>query len=490
MASPVRVRIAPSPTGNLHVGTARTALFNYLFAKHHQGQFVLRIEDTDLERSEAVYTQNILDSLHALGLQWDEGPDIGGPFGPYRQSERLAIYQAWAKQLLDAGKAYWCYLTPEELEAERELAKAEKRPYVYSGKCRDPKVREELSKDPNRKPSLRFWMPDDRGTITFRDAVRSEVSFDAKLSGDFVILKSNGTPSYNFAVVVDDILMGITHVIRGEDHIPNTPKQIVLFEAFNKPLPVFAHVGMILAADRTKLSKRHGATAVSEYIAGGYLPEAFCNFLALLGWSPPDGQERGTLAHFAQQFDLERIGQNPSIFDPTKLNWLNGLAIREMPLEELYQRVAPDLANHYDMQAYDHASWLTILGAVREPLTMLSEFAEAIRYFLGESVEIDSIVQTDVLTLPESQQVLAAFEAEFMATADFTNPESLAIALKAFVASQKPLKAKTVMWAIRAAVTGQTHGADLSTVLSLLGAQRVQRRVTQARQIQASVPTA
>ena len=482
MPDSVRVRIAPSPTGFLHVGTARTALFNYLFAKHHHGQFILRVEDTDLERSKATYTQNILDSLHALGLQWDEGPDVGGPKGPYRQSERLDIYQEWSNKLLEADKAYWCYLTPEELDAEREQAKAEKRPYVYSGKCRDPKVREELSKDPTRKPSLRFRMPDNRGTIVFKDSVRKEVSFESNLIGDFVIMKSNGTPSYNFAVVVDDILMDISHVIRGEDHLSNTPKQMMLFEAFEKPLPVFAHVGMILASDRTKLSKRHGATAVSDYIANGYLPKAFCNFLALLGWSPPDGQERGSLGHFASQFDLERIGQNPSIFDSTKLDWLNGLMIREMPLNELCGLVSPLLEKRYDLTSYPKESLLKILDAVREPLTLLSDFVDATHYFFGQDVTVAPSIQTDVLALPESQEVLKAFSETFLPSADFQNQnhESLAGSLKAFVKSQKPLKAKTVMWAIRAATTGQTHGADLSTVLYLLGKERVEHRVQKA----------
>jgi glutamyl-tRNA synthetase len=466
------------------VGTARTALFNFLYAKGHGGQFILRIEDTDRERSQDIYTQNIYDSLKALGLQWDEGPDVGGPYAPYAQSERTAIYQEWANKLLASGQAYHCYLTQAELEAEKAAAQAEKRAYVYSGACRDPKVREALASKPDeqgnpRKPSIRFRIPDERGTLTFQDAVRGEVSFDTQLLGDFVIMKSDGSPSYNFAVVVDDMLMNISHVIRGEDHISNTPRQIMIYEAFNVSPPQFAHVGMILAPDRTKLSKRHGAVAVSDYIKEGYLPEAFCNFLTLLGWSPPDGEEIGTMAHFAQQFELERITHSPAIFEKDKLNFINGKLIRTLPLPELLAVARPYL-HQFDLSQYSEDKLFAILDAVREPITVLSELPEAMNYFFGRTVILDAQLVGEVLTGPEPAHILAHFKNDFLATANFESTETLAESVKNFTTSMKPIKTKTVMWAIRAAVTGRTQGADLSKTLYILGKEVVTHRLETA----------
>ena len=266
----LRVRIAPSPSGNLHVGTARTALFNYLYAKKNNGKFVLRIEDTDLERSNEAYTQNIFDSLKALGLNWDEGPDVGGNYGPYKQSERFMIYPKYAKMLMDKGFAYECFCTQEELEAEKEESVKNKTANVYSGKCLHLTEEEkEKLRAEGRKPSIRFHVPKGR-EIVFNDLVKGELKFDTSLIGDFAIMKSNGTPTYNFAVVIDDMLMKINTVIRGEDHISNTPKQILIYEALGAEVPQFGHLGMILAPDRSKLSKRHGATAVSEFVEKGY----------------------------------------------------------------------------------------------------------------------------------------------------------------------------------------------------------------------------
>jgi nondiscriminating glutamyl-tRNA synthetase len=484
MSTEIRVRIAPSPTGYLHVGTARTALFNYLFAKGHQGKFILRIEDTDRERSQEIYTRNIFDSLKALGLFWDEGPDIGGTYGPYAQSERLPIYQEWADKLVQSGHAYYCYHTQAELEADREKAQAEKGNSLYSGACRDASFQQSLAKKPaedgsERKPSLRFHIPADRGTLTFRDKIRGDVSFDTSLLGDFVIMKSDGTPSYNFAVVVDDMLMKITHVIRGEDHISNTPRQIMLYEAFGVQPPEFAHVGMILAPDRTKLSKRHGAVAVSDYIKQGYLPEAFCNFIALLGWSPPDGEEIGTLEHFASQFELERITHHSAIFEKDKLNHINGKLIRTMPVERLLEVARPFL-HDFDLNQYCSKKLHMILEAVREPITLLSELPEAVNYFFGQTVIVDAQLVGEVLTGAEPAQVLQRFRDEYLVQADFGSPAALAERLKEFTGNLKPIKTKTIMWTIRAAVTGRTHGADLSKVLYILDRDVVAHRVETA----------
>jgi nondiscriminating glutamyl-tRNA synthetase len=479
--SEIRVRIAPSPTGFLHVGTARTALFNYLFAKGHGGKFILRIEDTDLERSEERFSQNIFDSLKLMGLSWDEGPHVGGPYAPYEQSNRLDLYREWAEKLIASGHAYYCYHTQSELDAQRERTQAEKRAYIYTGECRDKVFSDSLAKKETvdgseRKPSLRFRIPDDRGELSFDDAVRGPVSFDTALIGDFVLMKSDGTPSYNFAVVVDDLQMRISHVIRGEDHISNTPRQILLYEAFGSQPPIFAHVGMILAPDRSKLSKRHGAVAVSEYISQGYLPEAFCNFLSLLGWSPPDGEEIGDLNRFAEQFELSRITHSPAVFELDKLNFLNGRLIRALPLDELLQRSKPFLKD-LDLSRYSTEQLHLILDIVREPLQTLGELPEALAYFVGEQVAFENSEEASSLKSDEAQQVLKAFHSDFLSNADFSSPETVSAALKPWSQAMKPIKPKIVWSSLRLTMTGRMHGADLAKTLFLLGKEIIEKRV-------------
>ncbi|MBX2860002.1 MAG: glutamate--tRNA ligase [Vampirovibrio sp.] len=481
----VRVRIAPSPTGNLHVGTARTALFNWLYARHTGGTYVLRVEDTDFDRSHDQYVENIFEGLKALELDWDEGPGTENAYGPYHQKDRLPIYKEWVEKLIEADLGYYCYCTNEEIEAERNAAIAAKRPYVYSGRCRNPEKAEALKADPVRQPAVRFKVSPDQSTLVIEDEVRGQVSFDPKLIGDFIIFKANGTPTYNFAVVVDDILMKITHIIRGEDHISNTPKQMMIYDALDKvgmanaQLPVYAHVGMILAHDRTKLSKRHGATAVSDIIAKGYLPEAFCNFLALLGWSPPDAQEVKTLDEIAMEFSLDRLAQSPAIYDTAKLDWLNGLYIRNMDLLQLLERSKPYLKD-FDLTRYSEDKLLFLLDAVREPLTVLSELPEHVGFFFTDGITPDSALASEVFGAPEAAEALGKFNSEFVATTDFSNPETLAEQFKAFSKSMKPLKGKALMWPIRLALTGQTHGADLTKTIYILGKETVSSRVEQA----------
>ncbi len=484
--SDVRVRIAPSPTGNLHVGTARTALFNYLFARANGGKFILRIEDTDIERSELRYVQNIFDSLRAIGIEWDEGPDISGPHGPYTQMQRLDLYRDFSNKLLEAGLAYYSYETPEELEAQRERAKAEGKPTVY----RKPSAEDllQMQQDKTREPSLRFQVPPDRGVLRMQDEVRGAIEFDTDLIGDFVIVKSNGTPTYNFAVVVDDILMRISHIIRGEDHISNTPKQILLYEAFAglglapPELPKFAHVGMILAPDRSKLSKRHGATAVSDFIKQGYLPESFCNFLALLGWSPPDGEEVGSLEKFAACFTLDRIVHSPAIFEMDKLNWLNKQHLKQLDINDLENRARPYLTD-FDMESLNPEKRRMMLDAVRERTTTLGDLPEAVHYFFGPKIELDAQMVGEVLMTDEGRRVLEAFERDFLASADFSSPEALEGGFKAFAESLKPLKTKAIMWPVRVALTGRTQGIDLSKTLYILGEETVRLRVESARRL-------
>jgi glutamyl-tRNA synthetase len=319
----VRVRFAPSPTGQLHVGNARTALFNWLVARGQGGTFILRIEDTDTERSTRASEMAILRDLRWLGLDWDEGPDVDGPHGPYRQSERLHLYQSYAAELMNASRAYYCFCSTAQLEAERQEALATGRPAHYAGTCR------RLSKEQaaarvaaGERPAIRFRVPDGRD-VTFTDVVRGEVRFHADVIGDPVIVRGDGTPAYNFAVVVDDALMEVTHVVRGEDHISNTPRQLLLYEALGFTPPLFAHLSMVLGPDHAPLSKRHGATSVSEFRSKGYLPEALVNYLALIGWSPGGNDELLPIAELARRFSLEDVGHSAGVFDEEKLAWAN-----------------------------------------------------------------------------------------------------------------------------------------------------------------------
>ncbi len=319
----VRVRFAPSPTGELHIGGARTALFNWLFAKHHRGKFILRIEDTDVARSSDKFYRVVLDNLRWLGLDWDEGPERGGRYSPYLQSQRLHIYEKYAHVLLEQGEAYLCYCTPQELEDHRRRLKKEGESLRYIGKCWDLSSEERKRlEDEGRKPALRFKVPP--GTTWVDDLLRSRVSFENRLIGDFIILKSDGTPAYNFACVIDDSLMKITHVIRGDEHLSNTPRQVLLYRALGFPLPHFAHIPLILGKDSSKLSKRHGATSVSHYREQGYLPWTMVNYLALLGWSTADSQQFFDRDELIQKFTLERVGKSAAILDPMKLEWMNG----------------------------------------------------------------------------------------------------------------------------------------------------------------------
>lgn len=476
----IRVRIAPSPSGNLHIGTARTALFNYLFAKKHNGKFVLRIEDTDLERSSNEYIKNIFDSLKALGLSWDEGPDVGGPYGPYSQSERFDIYPKYAQILMERGYAYECFCTPEELDAEKTLSQEKKVAHVYSGKCKNlTEEQKNALRAEGRKPAIRFSV--EAKELIFNDLVKGDLKFDTGLTGDFVIMKSNGTPTYNFAVVVDDLLMKISHIIRGEDHISNTPKQILIYEALGVEVPKFGHLGMILAPDRSKLSKRHGATGVSEFVEKGYLIDALVNFVALLGWSPSDGVEIKTINEIAQDFRIAEVSSSNSIFEYDKLNWMNSQYIKKLPNEELKEKLLPFLSQ-YDLSELSEEKLLRMVEITREPLTILSDITDAVPYFFGEAVNIEPEVQTDVLNTETSQAVLK--EVATLAQGwNFDDEEALHHTLEEVRNSFKErysIKPKETMWAIRAAVTGRTKGADICAVLAILGKEKVLKRINNA----------
>lgn len=475
MTENIRVRIAPSPSGNLHIGTARTALFNFLFAKKMGGKYILRIEDTDLDRSSDEYIKNIFDSLKALGLSWDEGPDVGGEYGPYSQSERFDIYPKYAQKLIESGHAYECFCTPEELEEEKRISQEKKVAHVYSGKCKNLTAEQKESlRAEGRKPAIRFSV--EAKELIFNDLVKGDLKFDTGLTGDFVIMKSNGTPTYNFAVVIDDMLMKISHVIRGEDHISNTPKQILIYEALGAEVPKFGHLGMILAPDRSKLSKRHGATGVSEFVEKGYLIDALVNFVALLGWSPSDGVEIKTVDEIAQDFRINEVSSSNSIFEYDKLNWMNAQYIKKLEVNELKEMLKPFLAQ-YDLSELTDAQFTRMVEITREPLVILSDITDDVPYFFGNNVNIEPEVQAEVLDTETSQNVLKEFA---QSAQDWVfSEESLHEKLEEFrgVFKEKGVKPKETMWAIRAAVTGRVKGADICAVLAILGKEKVLNRI-------------
>lgn len=488
--SEVRVRIAPSPSGNLHIGTARTALFNYLFAKKNNGKFILRIEDTDALRTEQEYVDNIFDSLKALGLNWDEGPDVGGDYGPYTQSQRFDIYPKYIQQLLDKGFAYECFCTPEELEAEKEEATAQKRAYVYSKKCENLTEEEKAKlRAEGRKPAIRFNIAKaqkafhDSSILEFDDLVKGKLHVDTNLIGDFVIMKSNGAPTYNYAVVIDDALMKITHVIRGEDHISNTYKQILIFEALGFEVPRFGHLGMILAPDRSKLSKRHGATAVSDFVKEGYLTNALINFVALLGWSPSDGEEIKTVDEIAKDFRINEVSSSNSIFEYDKLKWMNSHYIKMLPMEDLKERLKPYLTQ-YPLNELTDEQYTKMVELTREPLTLLSDITDAVPYFFGKEVTIEPEAWDKAIASDECQNVLKDFieKAKDWEWTEENLHEKLAD-FRAYWKETTGMKPKVTMWAIRAAITGRTCGADMVGILDILGKEtslyRAQKAVRQ-----------
>lgn len=484
----IRVRIAPSPSGNLHVGTARTALFNYLFAKKNNGKFVLRIEDTDAERTSQAYIDNIFDSLKALGLNWDEGPDVGGPYGPYTQSERFDIYPKYVQELLDKGFAYECFCTPEELEAEKEEATKNKKAYVYSKKCENLTEEEKAKlRAEGRKPAIRFSIEKaqkafhDSSILHFDDLVKGDLHQDTSLIGDFVIMKSNGAPTYNFAVVIDDMLMKISHIIRGEDHISNTFKQILIYEALGAEVPKFGHLGMILAPDRSKLSKRHGATAVSEFVEKGYLTEALINFVALLGWAPSDGVEIKNLEEIAQDFRIHEVSSSNSIFEYDKLNWMNGQYIKKMDIKELTAMAKPFLSK-YDLSELTEEQLEKVILATREPITIISDLTNDVSYFFGKDIEYEEGVKEANIDTEQAQNILKYFDSK-LDEYDFDNEEKLHEQLaefRTYFKEQFGIKPKVTMWTIRAALTGRTHGADMGVILEVLGKDKVKYRIEKA----------
>lgn len=465
----VRVRFAPSPTGQLHVGNVRTALYNWLFARQHGGAFILRLEDTDVERSRREYEEQILEDLRWLGLDWDEGPDVGGDFGPYRQSERLEIYREYAHRLLQAGWAYRCFCSEEDLQRERARARAEGRPYRYSGRCRnlpDSEARAQAG----LPHTLRFRVRP--GRIAWEDVVRGPIQWNTEVIGDFVILKSDGWPVYNFAVVVDDVLMRITHVIRGDGHLPNTPRQLLLYEALEVTPPVFAHLSTILGSDGTKLSKRHGATALGEFREHGYLPEALLNFLALLGWSPPEGVgEVLSKDRLLQLFSLEKVSKAPALFDLQKLNWMNRMYLKAKPLEEVAAAVIPYLQHAGRLPASVNRAtreWLQrVVDAVLTHLDHLSQIVEQTRlifeYDLQTALTYPEV--RDVLQDSEALEVIARLERALADVPQVTTETFRAAAAR--VRQETGRSGRALFHPIRIALTGRPSGPELDKLVPI-----------------------
>jgi glutamyl-tRNA synthetase len=474
-----RVRFAPSPTGYLHVGGARTALFNWLFARRHGGVFVLRIEDTDVERSSSDMVEGILDGLRWLGLEWDEGPEIGGPFGPYFQSGRLDRHRAMATRLVASGDAYYCYCTQDELKAKREAAEKAGGAWHYDRTCCRLSPDDVAAREREMQPrTIRIRVPE--GTLRFNDLVHGPIEFDGANLEDFVVLRSDGHPTYHLSVVSDDVEMRITHVVRGDDHISNTPKQLLLYRALGAPVPQFAHVPLILGPDRKRLSKRHGATSVMEYARQGYLPEAMTNFLALLGWSPGStDQELFTRDGLIAAFDLGGISGGNAVFNPGKLDWVNQQHLFRLAPDELARRVRPSFEAAgiwHDEYLGDRQTWfVAVLALLRPRAKKLDEFVSIGRFFFVEAVEYDETAVAKYLRVQGMKGHLEAVDAAFGALADFDSPSTEA-SLRT-VAGARGVNAAALIHATRVAITGRAVSPGLFDVAVLLGRERTHTRL-------------
>lgn len=481
MTAEVRVRYAPSPTGHLHIGNARTALFNYLYARNQGGKFIIRIEDTDVKRNVAGGEESQLKYLKWLGIDWDESIDIGGGYGPYRQTERLDIYKKYWQELLDRGLAYRCYCSEEELEQEREEQTERGETPRYSGRHRDlTEEQRQAFEAEGRVPSIRFRVPEGR-TYAFDDIVKGSISFDTAEMGDFVIVKKDGIPTYNFAVVLDDYLMKISHVLRGEDHISNTPRQLMIYEALGWEPPQFGHMTLIVNEQRKKLSKRDESIIqfISQYDDLGYLPEAMFNFITLLGWSPEGEQEIFTREELVSVFNPERLSKSPAVFDTQKLSWMNNEYLKKADLERVVDLCLPHLQRAgrtaEDLDAEGRA-WVTDLVALhQDKLRSASDIVPMTELFFRDTVE-DEEEAVAVLAEEQVPTVLQAFLTLVEAGETPFQVDGIKEMIKA-VQKETGFKGKQLFMPIRAALTGQTHGPDLNQSLALLGKEKVIKRL-------------
>lgn len=479
--SEVRVRYAPSPTGHLHIGNARTALFNYLFARHAGGKLILRIEDTDQKRNVLNGVESQMKYLEWLGIDWDEGPGRDGDYGPYYQMERLSLYEKYVNELMSKGLAYKCYMTSEELEAEREAQIARGEAPRYSGAHRNLTVEErEAFEAEGRKPSIRIRVPEGM-TYKWTDVVKGDVSFESKDFGDWVIVKQDGIPTYNFAVVVDDHLMKISHVLRGDDHIANTPKQMMVYDALGWEYPEFGHMTLIYNDQHKKLSKRDESIIqfIEQYADLGYLPAALFNFISLLGWSPVGEEEIFSKEEFIEMFDANRLSKSPAVFDQQKLSWINSVYMKKATLDEVVALSLPFLQEAGRLPeavSVEEADWATNLIALyKEQMTHGAEIVSLTDLFFKDEIEYDEEANA-VLSGETVPAVLAEFKQQLEGIEDFT-PEAIKAATKA---TQKATgqKGKNLFMPIRVATTGQTHGPELPNAISLIGKERVLKRLT------------
>ena len=459
----MRVRFAPSPTGQLHVGNARTALFNWLLARRLGGTIVLRIEDTDAERSTRESERAIIDDLHWMGLEWDEGIEKGGDHGPYRQSERLHIYRAHIVELLSRGQAYRCFCLPEQLEMDRYAALRDRRPPKYVGRCRDIPRDQARQRVENGEPAaIRFRIPDAR-EVAFSDIVRGDVRFNTEVLGDPVLVRSEGIPAYNYAVVIDDALMEITHVIRGEDHISNTPRQLLLYEVFGWTPPAFAHVSLVTGPDHSLLSKRHGATSVAEFRARGYLPEALTNYLALIGWSPGEGQELLPIDELARRFHLEDVGHSAGVFDVEKLAWVNRHYLKLTAPERLAQLSEPYLRGEgwvWEPTAVAADFLATVVPLAAASIDRLDQVPARLRFLFDYSA-VRALEDPAVRAEAEAARPVVAALAEVLARHTPLIDRNAFRAAVAQVRERTGQKGKSLLHPIRLALTGEVEGLEL-----------------------------
>ena len=478
MSTDVRVRVAPSPTGYLHLGLARTALFNWLFAKHHNGTFVLRVDDTDVERSTEESLENILKSFRWLGITFDEGVGIGGDYGPYKQSERLEIYHEYTEKLLETGGAYYCYCTKEELDKEREQAREQRKAYIYSGKCRNLTADErEKHEAEGRKPSIRLKVPGK--VITVHDLVKGNVDFQTVLIGDFIIVRPSGMPMYNFASAIDDMTMKTSHIIRADEHLANTPKQILIYEALKCPLPEFAHVPLVMGKKGEKLSKRHGATSAEEYRKQGYLPEAMINYLVRLGWSYDDQEEVFTIDELIEKFTLDRVGTSSGIFDQQKLLWLNGEYIAKMDIDARTKAVIPFLqeagliGEDVPPEKYE---WIkAIVTAIGDRLKTLTQIIDYAGAFFVDELEYDEKAVQKRLRQDYVPQMLEDLKGIFQATEPFDEAK-LEEVIRDY-SEKTGLSGSKIIHPLRVALTGKPVGPGIFETVVLVGRERAIQRL-------------
>jgi len=469
----VRVRFAPSPTGYLHLGNARTALFNYIYAKHTNGKLILRVEDTDKERSKKEYEEMLIDDLKWLGIQWDEGPDIGGEHAPYRQSQRDNIYKKYIEKLKQSGHIYKCFCTQKELEEERKKALAEGRPPRYSGKCRNLSEEEikQLEKE-GKSYTWRFKVPDGE-TIVFEDLIKGVIEINVNEFGDFVIVRSDGSPVYNFVVVVDDALMEITHIIRGEDHLSNTPKQILIYRALGFKEPKFAHLPIILGEDKSKLSKRHGSVSVRAFREDGYVSEAMFNGLALLGWHPKKDTEVVSKEEIIKEFDIKDVHNAPAVFDRAKLKWLNGIYIREIiDLDDLTNRAIPFFEKFGYKANFEY--YKKVLNAIRDSLETLNDIKERAFPFFIDDFEYEDDAK-EILENENSINVIKSFYEKVSKLENISQTDFKAITKE--IQKELKVKGKALFMPIRVALTGKTSGVDISLLVEVIGKDKVLKRI-------------